>query len=88
MLLSAAFGLKSVRHSHVLGVSVVGFEHRDSFLICQRGVWAAEENYRLDDNVKRKEPKQIGLNEVIALIMSIIFSNFLLKKSFCYSADV
>lgn len=41
LLLSAAFGLKSVRHSHVLGVSVVGFERQDGFLICQRGVWAA-----------------------------------------------
>lgn len=31
-------GLGSVRHSHVLGVSVVDFEYRHRFLICQRGV--------------------------------------------------
>ncbi len=43
LLLSVALGLKSVGHSHVLGVSVVEFEHRHRFLISQRGVRAAEE---------------------------------------------
>lgn len=35
---TASLGLKSMRHSHILGVSVVEFEHRHCFLICQRGV--------------------------------------------------
>lgn len=34
--------LESVRHSNVLGVSVVEFGHRHCFLIGQRGVRAAE----------------------------------------------